>query len=118
MKTEILFLASLFLVICCKTLCHPEHNPHTRAKQLKNVYESMIESKKKNNPSIHESRHEVDAKSFQKAAKGVYGGGDTLRPRSVPKKSGASSLLLKSSTLLCSTLRHVTVGFIVFVALF
>lgn len=81
---------------------------------LVEVHKSMAEPKSKAYQKILERRglHEVDAKSFQKLAKGVYGGTDNLRPRS-KSKSGATSLLLKSSAFFSAVL-----GLIIFVVFF
>ncbi|XP_048227609.1 uncharacterized protein LOC125369432 [Ricinus communis] len=110
-----LLLTWLFLLICCKTLSYfscesaltPQHKPlNTKARQLKNVYESMVEMKRKGDRKTLEGMHEGKMKIIGRAGKGVYGGGDMLRPRS-KSKNGAASLFLKSSTLLLSTLIHV-----------
>jgi len=60
--------------------------------------------------------HGVDLKSLQRA-KGIYGGGDMLRPRTKPK-SGAHTLLLKSSTILSRTFGSAVVGFVMFFVFF
>ncbi|KAG8639453.1 hypothetical protein MANES_14G145400v8 [Manihot esculenta] len=115
-------LAWLLFIICCQALSYcacevafiPHHNsPMTRPKQLM-VHKSMAEPKSKPYQKILERRglHEVDAKNFQKLAKGVYGGTDNLRPRS-KSKSGATSLLLNSSAFFSAVL-----GLIVFVVFF
>jgi hypothetical protein len=46
--------------------------------------------------------------SFQGHAKGVYGGGDLLRPRT-GHRNGVSSLLLRPSSIFSTLSGHVTV---------
>ncbi|KAJ9141173.1 hypothetical protein P3X46_031742 [Hevea brasiliensis] len=121
MKGEI--IAWLFFIICFKALSYcaceisitpQQHLPMTRAKQLKEVYESIARLRSKDYSRTLERKglHEVDAKSFQKLAKGVYGGADVLRPRS-KSKNGATSLHMKSSALFSATL-----GLIIYVVFF
>ncbi|KAJ4844061.1 hypothetical protein Tsubulata_029253, partial [Turnera subulata] len=78
------------------------------------IYEGLMKQSKRKlgygriQEGIHEANYKV--KNFQRAAKGVYGGQDAIRPRSPnSKKSGAPSLLLKSSSL-STIIRHAGVG--------
>ncbi|CAK7338169.1 unnamed protein product [Dovyalis caffra] len=118
-------LAWLLLIICCTALSYhacegavtPQYKTLKRREQLRNVYETMSESKEKGERRrLVGVMHEVDLKSFQRA-KGVYGGGDMLRPRT-KSKNGASSLLLKSSTILSKTFGYAVVGLAMFFVVF
>lgn len=80
------------------------------------AYQLTSELKRNSNRGAYEGRHDVHVRTFQKAAKGVYGGGDMLRPRT-KSKSGAYSLLLKPSSLLPLTLKA-AVGLLVCIVLF
>lgn len=94
-----LFRNSLFLLSCA------------------DVYGIISESKEKGDRRRLEGvMHGVDLKSLQRA-KGIYGGGDMLRPRTKPK-SGAHTLLLKSSTILSRTFGSAVVGFVMFFVFF
>ena len=78
-------------------------NPFLCADVFKNTQRTSFKG-------LHDETHYVDGNDHQnKKGKGSYGGGDLLRPR--PRKSGASSLLLKSSSLLSTLLlRYVILG--------
>lgn len=94
-----LFRNSLFLLSCA------------------DVYGIISESKEKGDRRRLEGvMHGVDLKSLQRA-KGIYGGGDMLRPRT-KSKSGAHTLLLKSSTILSRTFGSAVVGFVMFLVFF
>ncbi|KAL9339505.1 hypothetical protein Peur_068520 [Populus x canadensis] len=58
----------------------------------------------------------LEAGSLQRRSRGVYGGGDLLRPRT-GHRNGAGSLLLRPSSFLSTLSTHVAVGLIIFVFL-
>ncbi|KAJ6355298.1 hypothetical protein OIU77_005811 [Salix suchowensis] len=116
-------LAWLLLITCFKALSYyacegavtPQHIAlMIRRDGIQNVFGMAIsESKEKGDRSRPERGvHGVDLKSLQRA-KGVYGGADMLHPRTKPK-SGAHTLLLKSSAILSKT----AVGFVMFLVFF
>ncbi|KAH8481871.1 hypothetical protein Peur_068519 [Populus x canadensis] len=118
-------LAWLLLTICftalscyaCEGTVAPQYNALMRRDQLQNVYGIISESKEKGDRRRLEGvMHGVDLKSLQRA-KGIYGGGDMLRPRT-KSKSGAHTLLLKSSTILSRTFGSAVVGFVMFLVFF
>ncbi|PNS93738.1 hypothetical protein POPTR_018G104600v4 [Populus trichocarpa] len=71
-----------------------------------------------NKPLQRENQNKInemhlEAGSLQRRARGVYGGGDLLRPRT-GHRNGAGSLLLRPSSFLSTLSRHVAVGLIIF----
>uniref|UniRef100_A0A6M2EKZ1 Uncharacterized protein n=1 Tax=Populus davidiana TaxID=266767 RepID=A0A6M2EKZ1_9ROSI len=119
-------LAWLLLLICftalscyaCEGTVAPQYNALTRRDQLQDVYGMMSESKEKGDRRRLEGVMQgVDLKSLQRA-KGISGGGDMLRRPRTKSKSGAHTLLLKSSTILSRTLGSAVVGFVMFLVFF
>ncbi|KAK2646792.1 hypothetical protein Ddye_021987 [Dipteronia dyeriana] len=130
-----------FFFICCKAASYssPESTFTSKAadscKQLaieethyKNGYGSkllMKPNKESDNPNkkLQEAIHLGNVEragndheliyQLKKANRGIYGGGDLLRPRS--KKGAASSLIASSSSFLTIAFRAVTTGLLVFV---
>ncbi|KAG6739830.1 hypothetical protein POTOM_057445 [Populus tomentosa] len=118
-------LAWLLLLICftalscyaCEGTVAPQYKALMRRDQLQNVYGMMSESKEKGDRRRLEGvMRGVDLKSLQRA-KGISGGGYMLRPRT-KSKSGAHTLLLKSSTILSRTFGSAVVGLVMFLVFF
>ncbi|KAJ8750777.1 hypothetical protein K2173_015958 [Erythroxylum novogranatense] len=102
-----LLLAVFFLVLShfvCESSATPKHSEITRATQLKDLYRSKEGDEQRRVTGLAEA-NQVKRIS-EKAGRGVYAGGDMLRPRA-KKRNGADPLLLKSSSVLSTILRQV-----------
>ncbi|KAJ0031700.1 hypothetical protein Pint_14374 [Pistacia integerrima] len=96
-----------FFLICCTAPPYSSSESTLTSKAADGFGSKVMKSKPK---EVHEALHlgnigkgKEAFHQMKKSDKGVYGGGDMLRPRS--KKGGASSsLVLKSSSLVLWTL--------------
>ncbi|GMY35603.1 hypothetical protein FCV25MIE_30845 [Fagus crenata] len=104
MKRELLIW--LFLIVSLKVLsssaCAEDNSSCERETQLTHLYETKY------------AGHHL--RTFQKG-KAVYGGNSNIN-RPQPRRSGANSLLVKSSSLFSVALRHAVLGLLVSVFFF
>ncbi|KAB2604730.1 hypothetical protein D8674_040288 [Pyrus ussuriensis x Pyrus communis] len=120
MRTEILIWSLFILCLVVHSACESTSNPKTGGytplkKQhghlkLKDVYDMMNKSSRKD----HQIMHEVQHLRISEKAKPSYGGASDLR-HTHPGKGAASPLLAKPPQFfLFAVLRHVAVGSIIF----